>query len=365
MICEDGEVVSSTSFKFKSEDVHLASSQWLFALRICLSKMRTELFNSQRLKEVNICGISISGNGPTLVTNRGFTLLWNDDAYFSEKFNYSEEIQNQIDESIFISRILILKNHFSEEFEKAKYIFSGPEYFIYQLTDNPVTVLPEKRFLSAYWNDNLLNQLEIPSEKLPKFIEIGEKCGDLTKSIFDFLELDDFVDDSNKQIPIFATGPDFIAALIGTNTLYAGKICNRCGSSEGYNYCVPAPVDEYGVRVLPSVIPGLWNISILDPKSSTHTQEDRILDGMVAINKLKRIATKYNFPFPTKIVVSGGQTNAPGFMKRKSEAMKMKFSLTSNKHAELVGDACVGWFGLNKFDSLISAADLIVREKNI
>ena len=35
-------------------------------------------------------------------------------------------------------------------------------------------------------------------------------------------------------IPVYCGGPDFVAALIGTDTLQKGAICDRCGSSEGY-----------------------------------------------------------------------------------------------------------------------------------
>jgi hypothetical protein len=40
-------------------------------------------------------------------------------------------------------------------------------------------------------------------------------------------------------VPVFDSGPDFIAALVGTATLFPGRLCDRAGSSEGLNLCSP------------------------------------------------------------------------------------------------------------------------------
>ena len=40
-------------------------------------------------------------------------------------------------------KILTAKTIFSDDFEKSDFVFSGPEFFIYQLTGAAVTILPE------------------------------------------------------------------------------------------------------------------------------------------------------------------------------------------------------------------------------
>ena len=116
---------------------------------------------------------------------------------------------------------------------------------MYALTGNAVTVLPEKRFEPAWWTDDEAARFEIDKKKLPPFVPLGYAAGTLCREYAERLSV--------PCIPVFCCGPDFAAALIGTNTLRPGRICDRAGSSEGINLCSDKPVFAEGVRTLPSV----------------------------------------------------------------------------------------------------------------
>ncbi|MCR4734571.1 MAG: hypothetical protein K5829_06175 [Treponema sp.] len=345
LITASGEVVSISSYKFLSPNNRYISTKWLMALKKAFDKLCSRFYG-----QIRILALGISGNGPTLVCGQGLTCLWN------EKTGISKERSST---SLFLPNILFIKENYPKEFEESKYLFSGPEYLIYELTGNAVTILPEARFESAYWNKELLEKEGIPPSKMPAFFTIGQCFGRVTSAMIEELGLKDFVEDN---LPVFGAGPDFVAALIGTGTLKAGRICDRSGSSEGLNFCIPAFVKAEGMRTLPSVIPGLWNISFLIPKSSKIPEDKRLQLLKDSLERLKKIALENRFDFPEKMLVTGGQTRNSSFMKKKAGFLGIKLHVCTCSDSELLGDACVAWYGLGKYKSLYEASEKIVKE---
>lgn len=331
LITASGEVVSFLRKEFVNSIKNKVSLCWNDAFNEAYDSFSS--FTKDGMYEIS--AIAISGNGPTLVSDDGTTFFWYEDTVCgggeASKF------------SLFIPRILTFQKKFPTQYEKSKYIFSGPEFLIYKLTGNAVTILPEKRFELAYWNKEMLEECNIPSSKLPGFVNTCEKCGEW------------------NNIPVFAGGPDFIAALIGTNTLQVGKLCDRSGSSEGFNFCVDKILYEEGIRTLPSVIPGLWNISVLIPDSAFLNEEDRIKKIEQAVHKLRKLAEENNIPFPNEMAVTGGQAKNSLWMNVKKQATGMKLNVNVCFDAELLGDACCGFVGLGLFNNLQNAAEKICK----
>lgn len=343
---DDGEVVSVFKKNLFEKKSKFVAEKWLFALKSSLEHLEK---SSERKFEIE--AICVSGNGPTIVSCGGLTLLWN------KNYEVSKE---RTGNSLFLPKLIAFKELFQKEYNRTKYLFSGPEYLIYKLTQNAITLLPEKRFIPAYWDDKTLskNDVDIPAEKLPPFVKIGEKCGNLTAENAKFLKL-------KKNIPVFCAGPDFVAALIGTNTLENGKICDRSGSSEGINFCVNKQVFHEKIRTLPSVQSDLWNISYLIPKSSKSSEIERLKMIKDGIDILQEISIQNDFPFPKKMHVTGGQAKNLEFLQKKSDFFKMEIAVCNCFDAELIGDACVAFYGMGKFASIKEAASKIVKESLI
>lgn len=347
LITVDGEVVSISSKKFSDPQNRFIAAKWLEVLELLLKTIPDEYVKS-------IQGITVSGNGPTVVSSSGMTIRWNETIdYEAIGLDSGDTVP-----SLFLPRILSFKKLFPKEFDNSKYIFSGPEYFIYELTAQPVTILPEQRFMTAYWNDEILGKCDIPISKMPPYVKTGQICGELTEKIALRLGL-------MPGLPVIAGGPDFVVALMGTNTLQSGFICDRCGSSEGFNFCVPFFIKDDEVRSLPSVIPGLWNVSVLAVNSSGISEAKRFDFAKKAVSVLKRIAEANNIEFPEKITVTGGQAANEKLMKDKAMILGVKLIACQCPHAELLGDACAGWYGLGKYKSLQESANAIVKEDKI
>lgn len=345
LVTADGEVLSFYKSSYSAPQNRFVAEGWLWALKGSIEK----LIKSVQKDSVSIVAVSVSGNGPTLVSDSGFTIRWNEEV---EKLMLMDE--NVTTKSLFLPKVATFKVLFPEEYENTEYIYSGPEYLLFQLTGKAVTVLPEERFISAYWTDEELDELKIAQGKLPPYIQLGKVCGRIIPDAAEFLGL-------QEGIPVFSAGPDFVAALIGTNTLSPGKICDRSGSSEGLNYCCENPISSEGIRTLPSIIPGLWNLSVIITKSSSLNTDERLVVVKEALDKLKNVLAENNIDFPSEMTVTGGQTNDLEYMQKKEKFLNMKLKVCACSNSELIGDACVAWYGLGKYSSIKEAAENLCK----
>ena len=372
----DGEAVFLCRKSFKNPDDRFLASSWLDVFASACQKLSGE-------EKSSISGICISGAGPSLVLENGLTFRWNE--ILSENHN----LPASAEASLFLPRILELKKRFPKEYDESSLVFSGPEFLIYQLSGKALTILPEKRYEKAYWNDDSARSCGIELEKLPPFYAPSSFAGKLTHLAAEKLGL-------AEEIPLFCGAPDFVAALIGTNTLKAGRLCDRAGSSEGFNYCSDRLFFTEATRSLPSVIPGLWNVSALSSESGRifveykHRLEkergsaieyQKLVEDAVnnssgqggtiirqilnqvknSVGTLKKALKSQGMEFPSSMTVTGGQAKNDLWMQLKADTLKMTLEICNCADSELTGDACVAWTGLGLYKSIEEAADKIVK----
>lgn len=422
LVSDKGQVLSFSKIEFTSTDKSKIALEWFEALKESISALKKNQIESLSENEnlvdsktgtLNIDAICISGNGPTIVSEDGTTLLWNapvDSSLIPDiKKILPPELSEKFSHSLFLPRILAFKNLYKKQFEKQK-IFSGPEYLIWSLSNSQITILPEDRYEAAYWNDQVLTAIggSTPNSSSPEknestainsspsmgpFVKPGFNCGTITKEIASQLKI-------SSSTKVIAGGPDFTVALIGTNTLQQGKLCNRAGSSEGLNWCTAKPVFASGIRTLPSVIPGLWNASIL-----SHNSGDRIADCKQAyekennveisfsqyiklcieekdkngaqilqelsdffkdgISKFRTLSKENNIPLRETVMVTGGQAKNPLWLKHKAECSQINLATCEIPDSELIGDAVLASYGLGLYDSIQEAAEKMVKIKNV
>lgn len=389
LIDAEGRVLAKYRVAFpKPAQGLFEGEQWLHSLA------EASRFLIPQARSTKIEGICISGNGPTLATEQGEIFLWNHPVPAA----LADEVQHRLAQhqlfSIFLPRILCFQRLFPQQWAAATTIFSGPEYLIWRLTGSRLTILPEKRFQAAYWSEESLGALEIEGKKLPGFVELGTTAGPLLPAMAEKLGLP-------EETPVFCGGPDFTVALIGTNTLEPGKLCDRAGSSEGINLCLaenPSQVIREagieGIRVLPSVVPGLFNASVLIPDSGTRfsalkkevapqmsyqefvesllqepplsqaglqLMEELAVEVREAYQKLSAVARLTGTRLPPYISTTGGQAKNPRWLQFKSAIVGTGFSITACADAELVGDAVLAYLGLGRFNSIQEGAERLVR----
>ncbi|MBR4179162.1 MAG: hypothetical protein IKR45_00535 [Treponema sp.] len=351
LIERDGTVAAMCSVPYSAPENRFVAEGWIWALKGAVDKLLQQAGVPEHKDAVpepvegpQIKALVISGNGPTLVSETGLTLRWNE--YPAARLNIDEtspDEAHRFANSIFLPRILLFRDLIGDEYEATAHLFSGPEYLIWQLTGNAVTILPEPRYETAYWNAQVLEGFGIMTGKMPGFVELGHNCGNLLDNAQELLGL--------PAIPAIGVGPDFIAALIGTDTTEPGHICDRAGSSEGINLCVDKEIRAEGVRTLPGVKEGLWNLSVLIPDSASLPEDVRLKKVTDAIQLLKKLAAENGVVFPNIITTTGGQAKDQTYFEKKRAALAelgLELVIGTCVDAELEGDAKVSWKALRQ-----------------
>ena len=394
LINEDGLPLAQSRIPFILYGTSHASTEWLSAFFKAVEKMRSSC--SARSISFAPDAVCISGNGPTVVSEDGTTLLW------KTPFQLESSVSTK---SLFLPRLAFFKEQFFLSYRISRWMFSGPEFLLWQLTGRAVTILPEERYISAYWTegDAFAADQKFDMSKLPPFVAPGTFLGGLHCSCKSCPS--DLVD-----LPVFAGAPDFVAALVGTNTLQEGKLCDRAGSSEGINLCTNKPLTHPKIRTLPSVIPGLWNASVLLPDTGsrfaayrdlverteghavTHadivhqllTEDENahtITDSAVlaqgkdfirdisnqikdAVQTLTEAAQQSGIEVPHALTVTGGQASNAEWNAYKSSITGLEVHTPLCTDAELIGDAMFALCGIGIFKSIPEAADRLCKRKD-
>ena len=347
--------------------------------------------------------VCISGNGPTLVSSSGKTLTWNAEV--------KEDEAPAPTKSLFLPRLQAFKTQFPTAWASDKYILSGPEFLIWQLTNTALTILPEERYSDYYWTDSLLEEAGFSAEemaKLPPFVPPTTLAGKVTKGAAELTGL-------KAGTRVYCGAPDFIAALVGTNTLRSGAMYDRAGSSEGINLCTAVPIYGRKIRTLPSIIPGLWNASMLIPESgsrfsafkdkvafttkhnySNQALVDEILlhgganlpiplavEGRELVQKLAQEVkaavanltyaafrthvetpegkAEVSVPLPDEMILSGRQATNAAWSRYKCSVADITGRVPVCTDAELLGDNIFARVGMGEFKTIPQAADALVK----
>ncbi|MDR0323591.1 MAG: hypothetical protein LBI12_03985, partial [Treponema sp.] len=234
-------------------------NEWLKALKTCLR----ELKDLKKVKAIVICG-----NGPSLVPVLGSPFasadgifvpaekcrLWLDRRAVKYTAEVSALMGGFVDSGFFLPKILGIKNDENELYSKVKYFLGCPEYLAYALTGEGRTVFPSEGFDRWFWNDSVLEKLELDKEKFPPFIRPGDLFGFVSgqaASCFGFAE----------KTPVVSGGPDFFAAILGAGVTEPFYACDRTGSSEGINLCTQEQVFDKRLMSYRHPVKPYWNLS--------------------------------------------------------------------------------------------------------
>jgi xylulokinase len=253
----NGKLISLSAFPLSTDERDC--SVWLRAFEYC----RKELGALSAVE-----AIVISGNGPTLVPVTGQPLiehgnlsvpannarLWIDRKADKYQEKVSEIMGGFVDAGFFLPKILRIKHEENDLYKRVKYFLGCPEYLGFALTGEARTVFPSQGFDRWFWNENVLEKLDLDPEKFPPFINPGEMIG---KIIPRAAELFGF----KKEIPVISGGPDFFAAILGCGVMEPSHACDRSGSSEGINLCTQNHINDARLMSYGHPVKPYWNLS--------------------------------------------------------------------------------------------------------
>ena len=346
-------------------------AMWINAIRKAVAATLKEAGPSFDARALN--SLIVSGAGPTLVAvdARGEAiahLLWNAPAQPP-----TEPLPAGAEGSIFFPRMQALNKAFPGIEERARRVFSGPEFAVFSLCGGECSVLPEARYLSAYWSGSLVEAAGFNPRQFAPFCKPGTVAGVYKEDATPYSRA--LAGILPEGLPIRAGLPDFAAALLGTGTILPGRACDRAGTSEGLNVCTSAPVYAGGLRTLPSPAPGLWNISCLfadtgcelerarsllphDPTRARAAATEICLKLKDGIKKLEE-ATGFSLEF----VLSGGQAKSREWCQLKADITGAAFLLAQTENAELLGDAITAFCAAGEYSSYGEACAAMIRIK--
>jgi xylulokinase len=356
----------------------------------------------------DIHGVSISGNGPTLVpvdsSNNpvASTLLWND----GNKIGFPGQ------PSYYLPKARWFMKNNPESYAKTRHFLSYEALVNRALTGEAAFVIPSPSFAQYLWTDDSISAFGLSAGLFPPLVITGSRIGaiNLSGSLEFGLPL---------GVPVFGGGLDFIMSLLGTAAVRAGRTCDRAGTSEGINYCSDTAVDSPGLLALPHAIPGLYNVAGILPFTGLAFEWFRsfsgsddytsMLESISAVGHLPNgpfffpsLAAKAPWKFTKsafwgldpdhgyaemgravvesigfavrekideleqngcvveELLVSGGQALSKVWNQMKADITGKRVQIPRIVDAELTGNSAAAMTGLGAFPDLIDAAESLV-----
>ena len=203
-------------------------------------------------------GVSVSGNGPTLVAVGrdglpvGRASSWMDRSAVKAAATVSQAAGRTVDPSFYLPKAVRALGLAGAE--NIAMFFSGPEYLAFTLGASPVSYLADDFYDSFVWDRQVLRRLGLDDSRFPPYVAPAERIGSVSVHASEAIGLP-------AGLPIISGFPDFLAALVGSGAVSPGIACDRSGSSEALNVCATRPFPDPGVFSLPHAIRGCWNLS--------------------------------------------------------------------------------------------------------
>ncbi len=203
---------------------------------------------------LTICAI---GQGPTIVpVNRSGQPLHQAITWLDGRGK--ERIPVLIDQGVDpqLAAGLSVLEWLKEELREPAVLLQPADYVAYRLTGRLANMsYPFVGYLP--WSEKALEDRGwSPAFLIPELVEPGCPFSHLTREAVDRFGL-------SPETLLVAGAPDFVAALIGTETLEDGFLCDRGGSSQGVTLCSKREAFPPGLMTTPFFTPELWKISAI------------------------------------------------------------------------------------------------------
>jgi xylulokinase len=174
--------------------------------------------------------------------------------------------------SLFLPKARWLMEQRPEVYEKTAFFLGCPEYLVYCLSGEKTAFSPSPEFSPFVWAGDAFAAFGLDAGKFPPVVLTARRAGRVggrAAGAFGFA----------PGTPVYAAGPDFLMALLGTAAVRPGRCCDRAGTSEGINVCSQSPAASPKLRCLPHAVPGLWNAAALLPPTGRLFEWFRRISG--------------------------------------------------------------------------------------
>ena len=371
-----------------------------------------------------IRAVVVSSNGPTLVAVDAdgepldFAMTWMDRRAREEADIIATFSDTPLDASFYLPKAFWIMRHKPEIYARTRHFLPCAEYVTYFLSGNACRIVPTQLFKDFFWNEGAIPRLRMDQDKFPPLLDVGELVGTVRAEAEETLGIP-------AGLPVIAGGPDFIMSILGTSCILPGRACDRAGTSEGINLCWSAPVHDRRLLCFPHVVRGAYNVSALISSSGSaldwagrtwghgHGELDSLVREAESVapgagrllflpflqperfpvwdpdirgaflgltlehgraDMMRAVVESTGFAVRSVIAVmeadgcqvsdlrvTGGLARLPLWCQARADISGKRVLLPEQEDSDLVGNACVGFFGVEEFDSPTEAAEHLVR----
>jgi len=155
---------------------------------------------------------------------------------------------NRVNPSYTISKILWLKENEPEIYKKTYKFIQSKDYIILKLTGEYVTDFSDASLAGLLdvnrrqWAYGILEELQIPIDKLPRLCASTEVVGGIEQSIAEKIGL-------KPGTPVVVGGGDGACAAVGAGVVRYGHAYNYVGASSWISICTDKPLIDSKMRI--------------------------------------------------------------------------------------------------------------------
>ena len=156
-----------------------------------------------------------------------------------------------------LPKILWYKHHWTDAYEKARWILQSNSFIVYRLTGRATQDVSQGyglqcfRMRSGEWDLDVLERLGIRSSLLPELLPSSAIAGSVTSSAA-------FQTGLREGTPVIAGGLDAACATLGVGVIHSGQTQEQGGQSGGMSLCTDVCTGDPRLILGYHVVPGCW-----------------------------------------------------------------------------------------------------------
>lgn len=398
------------------------ANTWLSGMALVTAQLRLRDRGRIRAVVVSANGptlVPVGSDGEPL----DFAMTWMDRRATEEADLVAEFSDTPLDASFYLPKAFWIMRHKPEVYERTRHFLPCAEYISFFLTGNAVRIVPTPLFHDFFWNEGAIPRLHLDQDKFPAFADIGDLLGTVRAEAEETLGVPaglpviaggpDFI---MSILGTAATQPGRSCDRAGTS-----EGINLCWSAPVHDrrllcfphvvrgaYNVSAMISSSGsaldwaVRTLGGAGPGaeapdieelvgeaaeaapgsgrllflpfltperfpIWDAGIrgaflgLTLAHGRREMMRAVVESTGFAVRTAIAAMEANGCQMNDLRVTGGLARLPLWCQARADITGKKVLLPEQQDSDLVGNACVGFFGVEEFDSPAEAAESLVR----
>jgi xylulokinase len=397
------------------------ANTWLSGMALVTAQLR--LRERERIRAVVVSAngptlVPVGADGEPL----DFAMTWMDRRAGEEADLVAEFSDTPLDASFYLPKAFWIMRHKPDIYGRTRWFLPCAEYVSFFLTGNAVRIVPTPLFRDFFWNEGAIPRLHMDQDKFPPFADVGDLLGTVRSEAEETLGVPaglpviaggpDFImsilgaaatetgracdragtseginlcwsapvhDRRLLCFPHVVRGTYNVSAMISSSGSALDWAARTLGTAAGDDQgsvsamvkeAARAPAGAGRLLFLPFLAPErfpIWDPRIRGaflgltlahgrPEMMRAVVESTGFAVRAAIAAMEENGCQLN-----DLRVTGGLARLPLWCQARADITGKRVLLPEQEDSDLVGNACVGFYGLDEFDTPAEAAESLVR----